>query len=86
MRKYRILWKKGNTTRYYIEGTGIEVQVGKYRELDSYEKSIKLKPTWQGKWYVDVFGGQQYLFNTEKQARTKFKQVVNNIHKNKQLR
>ena len=78
-RTLEVLWRKGNTTRYWLrkkDGYGDEIQLGKYRGLDSFDKAMKLKPTWHGKWYVDILNKKVKLFNTNTQAKSYFKKYV----------
>jgi len=79
VQRYKVLWKKGNTTRYLLnrkDNSVDEVQIGKYRELSKMDKVLKVKGTWHGKWYIDVFGRKVRLFNTSKQAKTYFLNYV----------
>lgn len=82
---FELEWKNGNARKVYIKGTGYSIQIGKYRDLDDYEKTIKLKPTWQGKWYVDDAHTKVKLFNTEKQASIYFFRLIKRIYQTKQL-
>lgn len=87
VKEYKLEWTKGNTKRYYVNGTGISVQIGRYRQRDKYEKDMKIFPKWAGKWYVDVFNyGQPKLFNTQKQAKTYLKKKLISLYNTKQLR
>ena len=88
VKKFSLVWSKGFAKRYYVTGTGIEVQIGKYRDLDKFDKYLKTKPSWHGKWYVDVLnhrGGSPKLFSSESQAKIYLKKVLNNIYRTKQL-
>jgi len=85
VKKYVLQWKKGNASRYYINGTGYEIQIGKYREHDDFEKYMKIKPTWQGKWYVDDMHGNEQLFDTQKEAQKYLIKRRDEIYRTKQL-
>jgi len=85
-KKYNLIFRKGNTARYYINGTGIEVQIGKYRGQDKFDKEMNHKYNWHNKWYVDVFNNKGVkLFNSEKAAKVYLKKIINKIYKTKQL-
>lgn len=85
VKKYVLQWEKGNTKRYYINGTGYEIQIGKYRGLDSFDKHMKTKPTWHGKWYVDDMHNVK-LFKTQKEAQKYLVMLRDKIYRMKQLR
>jgi hypothetical protein len=81
-RKYKLLWNKGNTSRYLInnkDGFFTEVQLGKYRQLNKQDKALGVKSSWHGKYYVDVFGKDTKLFNTKEAQRKYFKQLVERL-------
>ena len=84
-KKYILQWKKGYTKRYYINGTGYEVQIGKYRELDGYDKYMNTKPTWHRKWYVDDMHTKVKLFRTQKEAQKYLIMLRDRIYRTKQL-
>ena len=76
-KEYKLEWTKGYAKRYYVNGTGRSVQIGKYRQRDKFERDLNIKPTWQGKWYVEVINyGSPKLFNTQKQATSYLKKLL----------
>jgi hypothetical protein len=86
VKKFQLEWRKGNTERWYVNGTGVEIQIGKYRDMDDFDKYMNHKPTWQGKWYVDVFNYNTKLFNTKKEAEKYLVYIRNKIYDTKQLK
>ena len=86
MPRFRLLWKKGNARRYYVEGTGIEVQIGKYRGPDSFDKHMGTKSSWHNKWYVEALNhGKAKLFSSQVQANNYLKKLMNRLFMTRQL-
>ena len=85
-KKYELEWSIKGTKRYYINGTGYEVQIGKYRGADDFEKATKKKLPWHNKWYVDDFHTKAKLFNTHQEAEKYLTQLRNRIYRTKQLK
>lgn len=80
---WRVQWRKGHTVRYYSSRFG-EIQVGRYRGQDKFDRDMKQKYKWHGKWYVDMFRtGKIKLFNTQKQAMTHVKKYLTSKTKRK---
>lgn len=75
---YTKLWQKGNTVRYYVpvKTGGKEIQIGKYRGQDDFDKAMKIKAKWHNKWYVDNMTSSPKLFNTQKEAKKYFLSYV----------
>jgi len=85
VKKYVLQWKKGITRRYYIIGTGFEIQIGKYRGPDGFDKEVGNKPIWHNKWYVDDMQSKPKLFRTKVEAEKYLVALRNKIFKTKQL-
>lgn len=70
-------WKKEN---YTFENNGFiryhggsnkhfnVMQIAHYRGADDFDKAMGYKFKWHNKWYVDIFGKGEHLFNTKAQA------------------
>ena len=84
-RKVELLWKKGVVRRYYVQG-GYEIQIGRYRKADAFDKKMGNKFAWHGKWYVDWFGRKTKLFNTQKAANEYFKKLTKRLLKKSESR
>ncbi|MDP2684925.1 MAG: hypothetical protein Q8P20_07880 [bacterium] len=70
LKDWRTEWKKGNTIRYWGSKAHHEMQVGKYRDADDFDKTMGDKYKWHGKWYVDFMSNNRKtrLFKTKSQA------------------
>jgi hypothetical protein len=56
--------------RFYRTG-GVTLQLGKYRGQDEFDKYMKQKYAWHGKYYVNIWGSgkdKEKLFATKKEA------------------
>lgn len=69
---WRVEWKKGETVRYWGSKAHHELQVGKYRDADEFDKHMGNKYYWHGKWYVDLFDNKKHKLFTTKSAALRF--------------
>ena len=88
-KKTELIFKKNGASRYYVNGTGIEIQIGKYRDADDFEKNfIKRIPVWAGKYYVEAIQYSKYdkLFVAKRDAEKYLRILINKIYSTKQLK
>lgn len=64
-------WSKDNAKRYYKSRKrgATNLQLGKYRGADDFDKAMGNKYKWHGKWYVNVwYPEREWLFNSKAEA------------------
>lgn len=67
-------WKKstkfGEVIRYHSSKSFKNLQIGKYRDADEFDKATNTKLKWHGKWYVNTWEPERIkLFKTKIQAK-----------------
>jgi len=81
---WRVEWKKadkiGETVRYWGSKAHHELQVGKYRGADDFDKSLGKKYEWHNKWYVDFMNNKKIKLFKSKQQALKFAKSYMRLH------